>query len=294
VAETFLERARILIERQVPIAPVLPNDKRCVLQRWPDRATLDWNQIEEWAVASPNGNTAAVCASNGIVVLDADSAELAEIVKPLLQEPTFVVLSAGKQLPHFYFRQTEESRQLGNCIVIKDGRHLADLQSNRKYVVGPMSRLATGNEYKIASDAPIQPVPPALIEWLRTNCVVEKPVVTSVTVNAGSELSEDFDFEDFCKHFNITGYWKGRWFLTDWCPVSGFPHNGSKHTGIYFDGNRLGFHCFAAGCEGTRMSFGQVLRHLNAVQEPYRGAIWKDDAEKWLKNWRGSTNAAKV
>lgn len=282
----FLDRARILVDRGVPVAPVLAGDKRCVLRGWPELATTDWNQIEAWAVNSPDANTAAVCRFDGIVVLDADGPKIADIVKPMLSVPTFTVLSGGKGYPHFYFKHTDESRALGNAIVMNGDTRLADFQAHRKYVVGPMSRLAaSGREYIIACDAEIQPVPTHLLEWLRANSIIEQPKVTP-TVSVGSELAEEFDFEAFCKHFNITGHWKGNWFILDWCCVSGFPHHGSKHTGIYYDGTRLGWNCFAQGCEGARMSFGEVLRFLNKTYTPYKGPIWKDDSEKWLKNWR--------
>jgi hypothetical protein len=290
----FTERARILTDRGVPVAPVLANNKRCVLQGWPDRATTELTQIEAWAAAMPDANTAAVCRAeaDGIVVLDSDSAELASIVDPMLTTPTFIVRSGGKGFPHYYFRHTDESRALGNAIVMKDGQRLADFQAHRKYVVGPGSRLDTGREYEIISDAPIQPIPPALIEWLRANSIAETPHTAVPKVQGDSILAENFDFAELMAHYKLNGYWKGSWFIVDWCPVSGFPHNGSRHTGFYFDGKTLGFHCFAAGCEGTRMSFGQVLRHLNLSNPAFKGEIWKDDSEKWLAAWPRRNDAA--
>lgn len=281
----FLERARILAERGVPVAPALTGDKRCVLQGWPEKATLDPAQIQAWSEVNPDANTAAVCLDGGTCVLDADNEQFASFIfsQKIL---TFTVLSGGRNLPHFYFKHTPESTAFGNCKIMVDGVLWADFQANRKYVIGPGSQLANGGTYRIVCNDEIQPMPSSLLEWITVNGIQQKPAGATPRVSKGSELSEEFDFEAFCKHFNITGHWKGSWFLVDWCPVSGFPHNGSKHTGIYFDGNRLGFHCFAASCEGSQMSFGQVLRHLNSIQEPYRGPIWKDESEKWLKNWR--------
>lgn len=288
----FLERAKILTDRGVPVAPVLAGDKRCILKGWPELANTRQDILEMWAHFNPDANTAAVCRLDGIAVLDADSPEIANIVEPFITTPTFVVLSGGKGYPHFYFKHTDASRALGNCIICTEGaKRLADFQADRKYVVGPKSRLATtGKEYEIVNDAQIQPIPTPLVEWIHAHAIIEKPK-PALEIREGSELSEEFDFEAFCKHFNITGHWKGSWFITDYCPVNGFPHNGSKHTGIYFDGNRLGFNCFAAGCPGTQMSFGQVLRHLNSTQAPYTGPIWRDDSERWLKNWRNTVAA---
>lgn len=286
---TFLERAAILTERGVPIAPALTGDKRCVLPSWPEKATTSMAQIQAWAEATPNANTAAVCLSDGVCVLDADNDLLAIEIAPFIPE-TFTVLSGGKGLPHFYFRHTPASSAFGNCKVIRDGVLLGDFQANRKYVIGPMSELANGGVYRIACDAEIQPMPHTLLEWISANGIRQKPTHVTPEVS-GTELSPDFDFDVLMAHFQLAGYWKGNWYLLEYCPVSGFPHQGSKHTGIYYDGQRLGFHCFAANCEGNQMSFGQVLRHLNqATKRPYKGEIWKDDSEKWLKNWRSIGN----
>lgn len=290
----FLERARILTQRGVPVAPALAGDKRCVLQGWPENATLAESQLEAWCDVTPNANTAAVCLSDGICVLDADNDQLAAAVAPLIP-PTFTVLSGGKGLPHFYFRHTPASSAFGNCKVMDGDVLLGDFQANRKYVIGPMSELANGGVYRIANDAEIQPVPHTLLEWMSANGIRQKPAQVTPQVQAGTELSQEFDFDVFVAHFQLSGYWKGNWYLLEYCPISGFPHQGSKHTGIYFDGVRLGFHCFAASCPGQNMTFGQVLRHLNqTTKRPFKGEIWKDDSEKWLKNWSKRESAVCV
>jgi AAA domain len=47
--------------------------------------------------------------------------------------------------------------------------------------------------------------------------------------------------------------------------------------GVRFDGTTPEFHCFAGGCRGSEMSFGDVVKHLNKYHEKYPGKIWKEE-----------------
>jgi KaiC/GvpD/RAD55 family RecA-like ATPase len=109
--------------------------------------------------------------------------------------------------------------------------------------------------------------------------MVPKPKSVKGTLDA----SEDFDFDDFCDFYDLSGHMDGDWFITDVCPVAGRRHEGSFRTGFFFDGNSLGFNCFAQGCDGCNMTVGQVIGYMNKEKgEPYKGEIWAHDDDDLL------------
>jgi putative DNA primase/helicase len=276
---TFADRARILTSRGIPVVPVNPGERRCQLPGWPQLATTDQEQLNAWAAQNPNYNTAAVAKPDGFVVLDSDSEDLADRIKRDTGKElpdTFTVRSGGKGYPHLYFRQTECTRALGNRNTTGRG---FDWQSVNKYVVGPGSQLAGGGEYRAINSAPIADCPDWLVDWVEKNSGSEK--------RAGGDrlrVVEDFDFYAFLEHYGITGDQDGSWFITDVCPIAEHKHEQSNRTGFYYDGEHLGFHCFAGNCAGNGMSIGQVIAHLNKgdglrVVKPYPGPIWSKAAE---------------
>jgi hypothetical protein len=266
-ADNFAARAALLTARGIPVVPVAPGEKRCLLENWPALATTDLAQIETWSRTTADFNTAAVCLPDGICVLDADAPGLAEQIGTLLPK-TFTTRSAGKGLPHYYFLQTDCSRELGN----RKAAGLFDFQQNRKYVVGPGSVLADGRTYDIVDASPIVEIPDALCDWIAANSIAEKK-----SFGDSPSIVEDFDFDALMEHYNIEGDWDGNWFVTDVCPVAGRKHEQSHNTGFYFDGDHFGFNCFASGCAGSDMSAGDVLSHLNKTRTPYAGPIWEKE-----------------
>lgn len=56
----FIEIAKPLIERGIPVIPVQPHEKRCLLPDWPKLATTDIHQIKAWNTENPYFNVGAV------------------------------------------------------------------------------------------------------------------------------------------------------------------------------------------------------------------------------------------
>jgi hypothetical protein len=73
---TFLEIATPLIQRGIPVIPVQPNEKRCLLPEWQMKATTDIEQVKLWQTENPLFNVGCVGTPEGIVILDADNPEL--------------------------------------------------------------------------------------------------------------------------------------------------------------------------------------------------------------------------
>ena len=262
----FLARATTLTCRNIPVVPVAPGEKACKHQNWPSLATTDVDQVGVWNAINADYNTAAVCLPDGICVLDADSPDLEKLLPQL--PDTFTVRSAGKGLPHYYFLQTARSRALGN----RSAKGLFDFQQSRKYVVGPGSVLAeTGRTYDITNQADLVEIPDWLCDWIEENSKAERKPAS----NALHDVAESFDFDAMMDHYGITGDQNGSWFITDVCPIAGRKHQQSTETGFYWDGEHLGFKCFAANCDGSSLKVGQVLSHLNKTHKPYPSEIWE-------------------
>jgi hypothetical protein len=144
------------------------------------------------------------------------------------------------------------------------------------YLVGAGSTHPNGTLYKTVND--IEPIP--IPDWVCD--FVEKHADKPKSKPTGSiSVHEDFDFEDLCDFFDISGHEKGDdWYITDECPIAGYRHHGSTETGFFWNGNTLGFHCFAQACPGNTMTVGQVIAHLNKEKgESYKGVIWDREEE---------------
>jgi len=114
---TFLEIAIPFAERGIPVIPVEPCEKRCLLPDWQRRATTSAEQIAGWNAENPNYDVGCAAKPEGIVVLDCDVKGLMRRIEQETRHKfpdTLVVRSAGKGCAHVYFSQTELSRKLGN------------------------------------------------------------------------------------------------------------------------------------------------------------------------------------
>jgi len=281
----FKDRALPLAERGIPVIPVLPGEKRCVLEDWPNRATIDRDQIEKWNLENPLYNVGCVGQPDGIVILDCDKKGLMRQIEEETGHRfprTMIVKSGGKGAAHVYFRQNDWSRKLGNRKV----PGLFDLQSIDKYVVGPGSLLSDGGEYRYADDSPIAEFPQWLTDWIESKSVADKPHAKG----KGSEVAEHFDFDKLCTHYRleVESGKNGKWPLP--CPFKGDWHtnNGQIDKGatcIFYDGERLGFSCLATSCSGCGKSFGDLIHFLNQTHEPYPCVIWPQVSDAEAMSW---------
>ncbi len=156
-ATSFADLARPLIAKGIACIPVVPFGKDPELSVGAAKSSTDPAQIARWNALNPNFNVGCVGRPEGVVILDLDSPDLLARIEAEIGpiSDTFTVRSAGKGLPHLYYRQTDVSRALGN----RSRAGLFDLRSKNTYVVGPNSKLktATGEikTYEIVKDVEI-------------------------------------------------------------------------------------------------------------------------------------------
>ncbi len=289
---TFLELATPLIQRGIPVIPVQPNEKRCLLPEWQMKATTDVEQVKLWQTENPNFNVGCVGKPDGFVMLDCDVVGLREQIERETKQKfprTLIVKSAGKGAEHVYFLQTDESRRVGN----RKSASLFDLQSVDRYVVGAGSTLSNGKSYEIVDDSPIADFPAWLGAWIDRHSDIVKE-----HGGKGAPVHEDFDFDRFCQHFdfNFVGDNDGKYFF-EACPYKGdFHTSGGKPDypacAIFYDGATIGFSDLATSCEGNGKTIGDLIRfRYEQGYEKYDGAIFKTESAEELIEIFGAQEA---
>lgn len=274
---SFKDIALPLIARGISVIPVLPGEKRCLLKNWPGHATLLKSMVEFWDLENPNYNVGCVGKLNGIAIIDCDVKGLALRIEKESGNKfpeTLVVRSAGKGCLHIYFKQTDHSRALGNRTAPSpEGGEWFSLRGDDEYVVGPGSVLKeTGKTYDVVHDYPIADFPDWLADWIHSNSPHAKSFDGDL-----SPVNDDFDMDELLEHYGITYVQQGNWFnCYQECPVAGYQHEQSKMPGFFFDGNELGFNCWAAGCPSKGWNAGKVIKFLNETHDPYPKLIWPE------------------
>ena len=170
LAKCFLNRAKFLADRGIPVVWAAPRTKRSTLEDWPNRATTQIEVLAEWNRQSPSRNTAAVSKDEFSCAFDIDHPSIMpQLEKETGQKvPRTLIVRSSKPAPlgHYYFLQTERSRALGNRQYNIDGERAFDFQQNDKYVVGPGSIHPTGAVYSVIDDSPLVPIPDWLCDFI--------------------------------------------------------------------------------------------------------------------------------
>lgn len=242
-------------------------------------ATTDPKQIEKWNSQFPNANF-ALCAfakPGGHCFLEFDQGTLTELCKKYNQPvPRTRVHISGNGGKHFVFLQTPESIALGNRSAVRDGKEWFSFRSDRKYLVGPGSIHPNGNPYRVypGYDIGPQPIPSWLVAAIEelTETPKEKP-------QGVIEVHDDFDFDRWSEHYGLT-YTTVKddvWHVVQECPGVGRRHDQSTLTAVFYDGNSIGWSCFAAGCPTCGLTIGQLMKWMHGRGiPPYEGVVWED------------------
>jgi len=111
----------------------------------------------KWLMDS-KGNYGVLCGYGGLFVLDFDDLATFEKVKKALP-PTMMVKSAGKNLPHLYYKDPNAKKISKVLFDDADGNRIIDLQGQGTYVVGPGSvapnKEGVMKEYRLVNKLPI-------------------------------------------------------------------------------------------------------------------------------------------
>jgi hypothetical protein len=282
---TFSEKALPYAQLGIPVFPLEPREKKPVHGLdWDAECTIEIDKIKQWNKANPDYNCALVAMPEGVFFLEFDQGSLEEQAQKLgVSIPVTRVHQSGKNGKHWVFKQNDRSRAIGNRAAVFGGKEWFSMRGDTKYVVGPGSiHPETGKEYIIVNDSLPAEAPDWVLDFIERNTT--KPAKSKESVS----VTDNFDFDDLLDFFDISiQFTKDQvWQVCDACPVAGYRHQQSTLTAFYFDGNSLGFSCFAAACPANtdgkngKMTIGEVIAYLNRKNgKPYRGEIWSSGDE---------------
>jgi hypothetical protein len=299
---TFLDRATPYIRFGIPVFPLEPRGKKPIagFARWPDLASTDPKQIAAWNAENPNANCGLVAKEDGFLILEFDIASGMRDAAAAMGQPIPLTRAhrSGGGFGHWVFKQTDRACQVGNrsvnrpepcsdpnCPKAEPGKthhhEWFSFRQHNRYVVGPGSIHPNGNKYTVAREMTPIPCPDWVCDFVEKHSVSERPVLTEDRVS----VNEDFDFDSLMEWYGIEiASVDGSWYSPAECPVKGGPHTEVTDCGFWYDGDTLGWHDFSQGCEGSHMTIGAVLRHLNQDHEPYPERIWPGEGLDWLED----------
>ena len=150
IPESLIEKLRPFGPHFLKVAKPIAGDKKsgkdAVEHGFPDKPyNADDSSLQEWL---KQGCNYGVLAGDGLAIVETDTKETTDKMNIV---NTLTVQSGSGRGRHFYILTNATE----NGVVYVDKENVANIQVERKYVVGPGSRHFTGNFYKIVNDAPI-------------------------------------------------------------------------------------------------------------------------------------------
>ncbi len=280
---TFYAIAKPLAQLGIRVFPIQPGGK---MPPWGmhflDMATTDLAQIAKWHTSQRDYNVGMLAGDVRFLEFDVKGGVKAMCDEMNQEMPHTRMQRSGSGGSHMIFLHTDRSRAIGNRSINRDGHEWFSFRAGNKYLIGAGSLHPNGNRYQLVSDVAPSPIPNWVCDFIDTHSASGKGRFEGRKGhghrNSRPVLDEDFDFDDFCDFFGLDGDQDGDWFITEECPIAGHHHAQSVRTGFYYDGDHLGWNCFAGGCEGATMSIGSVIRYLeNEKGEKYPKRIWAEN-----------------
>lgn len=176
---TFKDLAEPLIQRGIPVIPLLPRAKKAFSNEWPTLATTDLAQVLRWDAEYPAANIGCVglAKTDGICFFEIDDPALFHRIEQETGQkfPTTFRVRSSPGKGHIYFRHTAATIELANkkayySLKNSDGSEACSVRLNHAYVVGPGSiHPDTHKPYEIISLAAVADFPEWLVEWIKKN-----------------------------------------------------------------------------------------------------------------------------
>jgi len=157
----FLDIALRNAARRFRVHPLHPKQKIPMLTGWTEQATTDAATIERWAQQFPDANCGAAVGPNLCVLESDDALELHRMLEPVTIPATFTV-QARENRPHYYFRPTVKSLEIGNRTLPS----VFEFKAHGLQVVAEGSTHPSGAIYRVIDESPIVPIPDDLMDAL--------------------------------------------------------------------------------------------------------------------------------
>jgi putative DNA primase/helicase len=283
--QTFYELAKPYAKMGIPCFPLNPRSKEppSWMNDYPQRASHYLPQLAQWSEKMPDANVGLLGRDNqagDIVFVEFDQGTLLEAATEMGHPVpvTRIHISGGKGLEHCVFKQTEGSLNLGNRSANKGGKEWFSLRMHHRYVLGPGSiHPDSGKPYTVGADILPIDFPDWLVLWIEKHTVGEFAAAGGKDI---PEVDEDFDFDAFREWLPFGISQDGYWYIAEFCPGVNRRHEHSTKTGLFFDGSRLCWKCFAQNCpcaykeDGRKFTIGDLVRKIGEEVGAYDGAIW--------------------
>ena len=161
----FLEIAKPLAERGIPVIRLRHKSKIAADSDWPNLATTSLDTIKKWSDESPDCNVGCVfqAVEGGTWAFELDAPEVVQRIKDETGNslPTTLRIRSRPGRGHIYFRHNAESLSKISNIAQGFVKHSDfSVRVSNQYCVGPGSlHPATGEPYEIVCNAPIAECP---------------------------------------------------------------------------------------------------------------------------------------
>ncbi len=179
-ANPLLEAALAYADQGFAVFPLKPRDKRPATPNGLKDASTDPVQIAAWWRAMPDANI-GILAGGGLVVVDVDAITPENEAWVAALPPTFTVRT-GRGF-HFYYRG--EGRNTAGRIPGIDTRG-----GGAGYVVAPPSVHPDGHRYQVEIDAPLAPVPAAVVTLMNETSAASPSGARASTAGTPSGSAE--------------------------------------------------------------------------------------------------------
>jgi hypothetical protein len=161
---SFQEIAAAALERSFSIIPLVPRGKEPLPGWGPTRKCRNWSDFGAVKGVTEDCNVGIVADENFLILETDDEGQLRQLVRNCTgrELPITLTSQARPGRPHFYYRQTPRTLEVGNCTVAG----LFELRAKNQYVVGPGSVHPSGAVYQITADYEVLPMPGWLVDCL--------------------------------------------------------------------------------------------------------------------------------
>lgn len=225
-----LSGALRMIALGVPVAPIQVLGKKFPpIEDFPNLATTNEVQVNQWAQQMIGCNWACVARSDEYCFLDEDDSDRIRALYEKTFEEAFPRTWTTESQPghrQSAWKQTDATRKLGNRVQqhFKDG--IASFRQNGEYVLAAMSHLnpdaekGTGHrDYMVVDDSPIVAMPENLIDLIYSLLIPadQKTTAKSLAANPEAMISEHYRNDTL---FRVASKWR---------------ENGTSEESIRFD-----------------------------------------------------------
>jgi hypothetical protein len=168
---SFQDIAAAALERGFSIIPLVPRAKDPLPGWGPTKKTRTVPKFpfppadaRLVGVHTEDCNVGIVADENFLILETDDESQLRQLVRNCTgrELPITLTSQARSGRPHFYYRQTPRSLEVGNCTVAG----LFEMRAKNQYVVGPGSVHPSGAVYQITADYEVLPMPGWLVDCL--------------------------------------------------------------------------------------------------------------------------------